>query len=305
MNKNEIINSITGTASKIGFSLKEHSPEILVTTGVIGVVASTILACKATTKIETILDEHNDVMDKIHEQPTDDPEVYSEDDKKKDTLIVYTQTGVKLAKLYAPAVLTCAVSIGCIVTSNNILRKRSVAFATAYAVTDKAFKEYRKRVVDKYGEAVDKELRFNTKKEEIEETVVDENGKEKTKKKKADVVAGGESGYMRYFTRSNPNWEDDSTYLETFLRMQQAYANDLLRAKKHLTLNEVYEMLGFKESKAGMVVGWIFDLDNPNGDNYIEFDVKEVYIPDEFTGQKEKAYAIDFNVDGSIYEKMI
>ena len=52
-----------------------------------------------------------------------------------------------------------------------------------------------------------------------------------------------------------------------------------------------------------MVVGWVFDENNEDGDNFIEFNVRKVYIPNEY-GEEELAYAIDFNVDGNIYNKM-
>ena len=294
------VNEIIGKAK---YSLKKHSPEILVVTGVVGVVTSTVLACKATTKIDTILDEHNETMDKIRKQSTDDPEVYSESDKKKDTVIVYSQTSFKFIKLYAPSAILGVFSLGCMLTSNDILRKRSAALGAAYVATDKAFKEYRERVVEKYGEAVDQELRYNIKTEEIEETTTDSKGNEKTKKKKVQIADPNISGYARYFTRSNVNWEDDFDYIDMFLRAQQSYANDLLKVKKHLTLNEVYDMLGFEDSKAGMVVGWVYDTKNPSGDNYIEFSTKKVYLKNEYD-EPEEAYIIDFNVDGNIYDKV-
>ena len=89
-----------------------------------------------------------------------------------------------------------------------------------------------------------------------------------------------------------------------FFRSQQNFLNDKLRVKGFLTLNEAYVALGFKETKAGMVCGWVYDKKNPNGDNYVEFDVKEVCIMNE-NGYYEGAYAIDFNVDGNIYEVML
>ena len=151
---------------------------------------------------------------------------------------------------------------------------------------------------------MDHQLRYNIKAEEIEETVTDEKGKEKKVKKSIEVADPNASGYVKYFTRSNPYWEEDSSYVEMFLRSQQNYANDKLKATGHLTLNDVYDMLGFHDSKAGMVVGWIYDLNHPNGDNYVEFDVKKVKLPNE-QGGYEEAYAIDFNVDGNIYNEMI
>ncbi|WP_297183032.1 DUF6353 family protein [uncultured Phocaeicola sp.] len=300
------MSKVSGTLNKVGFSLKKHSPEILVAAGVVGTVVSTVMACRATTKIDTILDETKEQLDKIHEysENPDMAEKYNAEDAKKDTVVVYAHAGVKLAKLYAPAVGLGILSLGSILASNNILRKRNAALAAAYAVVDRSFKEYRDRVVERFGEEVDHQLRYNIKATEVEETVIDEKGKEKKVKKTIEVADPNASEYVKYFTKSNPYWENNPEYVEMFLRSQQNYANDKLKATGHLTLNDVYDMLGFHDSKAGMVVGWIYDLDHPNGDNYVEFDVKKVHLPDE-QGGYEEAYAIDFNVDGNIYNEMI
>lgn len=306
MKANEIMSKASGALNKIGFGLKKRSPEILVAVGVVGTVVSAVMACKATTKIDTILDETKDQLDKIHEYAgnPDVEEKYNAEDAKKDTAIVYAQAGVKLAKLYAPAVGLGILSISSILASNNILRKRNMAISAALAAATQDFKDYRNRVIERFGKEVDHQLRYNIKAEEIEETVTDEKGKEKKVKKSIEVADPNASGYVKYFTRSNPYWEEDSSYVEMFLRSQQNFANDKLKANGHLTLNEVYDMLGFHDSKAGMVVGWIYDLDHPNGDNYVEFDVKKVNLPNE-RGGYEEAYAIDFNVDGNIYNEMI
>ena len=306
MKANEIMSKASGALNKIGFGLKKRSPEILVAVGVVGTVVSAVMACKATTKINTILDETKEQLDKIHEYAgnPDVAEKYNAEDAKKDTAIVYAQAGVKLAKLYAPAVGLGILSISSILASNNILRKRNMAISAALAAATQDFKDYRNRVIERFGKEVDHQLRYNIKAEEIEETVTDEKGKEKKVKKSIEVADPNASGYVKYFTRSNPYWEEDSSYVEMFLRSQQNYANDKLKATGHLTLNDVYDMLGFHDSKAGMVVGWIYDLNHPNGDNYVEFDVKKVKLPNE-QGGYEEAYAIDFNVDGNIYNEMI
>lgn len=306
MKANEIMSKASGALNKIGFGLKKRSPEILVAVGVVGTVVSAVMACKATTKINTILDETKEQLGKIHEYAgnPDAAEKYNAEDAKKDTAIVYAQTGVKLAKLYAPAVGLGILSISSILASNNILRKRDMAISAALAAATQNFKDYRNCVIERFGKEVDYQLRYNIKAEEIEETVTDEKGKEKKVKKSIEVADPNASGYVKYFTRSNPYWEEDSSYVEMFLRSQQNYANDKLKATGHLTLNDVYDMLGFHDSKAGMVVGWIYDLDHPNGDNYVEFDVKKVNLPNE-QGGYEEAYAIDFNVDGNIYNEMI
>ena len=306
MKKNELINKVSGSVHKIGFELKKHSPEIFIAVGVVGTVASAVMACKATTKLNDILEESKEELDKIHEAPQKEElqGKYDEDMMRKDLALVYFQTGVKVAKLYAPAVILGTLSLTSIVASNNILRKRNVALAAAYATVDKGFKEYRERVVERYGEQVDYELTHNIKTKEITETVVDEKGKEKQVKKTVEVADPTVTNeYVKYFTRTNPYWDDTPDYVEMFLRAQQNYANDRLKIEKALTLNDVYDSLGFQKTKAGMVVGWVLNEDNDDGDNYVEFHVRKVYIPNEY-GEEELAYAIDFNVDGNIYNKM-
>ena len=184
MKKEEIMNKMNGVFSNVSFKMKKHSPEILMVAGVAGVVVSAVMACKATLKVDAIMDETKEKMDKVHEAEetgtTDAGEDYSKEDAKKDTVIVYAQTGLKLAKTYAPAVAIGALSITSILASNNILRKRNVALAAAYATVDKSFKEYRSRVIEKFGQEIDRELKYNIKAEKVTATEVDEEtGKEK------------------------------------------------------------------------------------------------------------------------------
>ena len=187
----------TSAVNTATIKVKKHSPEILIVAGVVGTVASAVMACKATTKLSTVLEEHKKDVNAVHEC-SENEEIkadYSQEDAKKDLTIIYAQTGVKLVKLYAPAIALGALSITSIVASNNILRKRNVALAAAYATVDKSFKEYRNRVVERFGEQVDKELKYDIKAKKFEETVKDpETGKEK-KVKSTVNVANADSGY--------------------------------------------------------------------------------------------------------------
>ena len=308
----DIIKSAGNVISKVGFKIRKHSPEILVATGVVGTVASTIMACKATTKVSDILEDTKSQVDQVHTVLDDrniSEDKYSQEDAKKDLAIVYVQSGVKLVKLYAPAVALGVLSLGCILTSNNILRKRNVALAAAYTAVDHGFKEYRGRVVERFGEAVDHELKYNIKAKKITETVVDEEtGKEKKVKKTIDVVGDPStySDYARFFDELCPMWEKDPEYNLIFLKAQQNYANDLLRSRGHLFLNEVYDMLGIPRSKAGQVVGWVYDENNPVGDNYVDFGIYDVNRENnrDFVNGYERSILLDFNVDGNIWDLM-
>lgn len=313
--KSEFINKASRFVGKAGLQIKKHSPEILMIAGIVGTVTSTVLACRATTKIEKVLNEKKDSVEKIHKCLESGEYDYTEEDSKKDLTIVYTQTGVKLIKLYAPAVALGTLSIASIVSGHHILKKRNIALAAAYAVVDKGFKDYRSRVVERFGEQLDKELRYNIKAKEVEVVTVDENGNEVIEKKVIDTAEAnplaGISEFAKFFDEGCEAYRKDPNYNLMFLRRQQDYANDLLRARGHVFLNEVYDMLDIPRTEAGQSVGWIYDEKNPNGDNYIDFGIYEMTGIERFDEAKrafvnghERSILLDFNIDGPIYNKI-
>ena len=303
-NKTEIMKSVNGVTSKAVMKLKKHSPEILVVAGIAGTVVSAVLACKATTKVAEILDETKGTLDTIHEGMETgaiNGQEYTNEDGKKDTVVVYAQTGMKLAKLYGPAIILGTLSITSILASNNILRKRNVALGAAYAAIDKSFKEYRGRVIERFGEQVDTELKYGIKAKKFEEIEVDpETGKEKKVKKTVMVADPNlQSDYAVYFDSKSRNYETNPDYNRMFLKAQQAFANDKLQTRGHLFLNEVLDDLDLPRTPAGQIVGWT--KDGPDG--YVNFRIVEVERETE-DGRHEPALLLDFNVEGNILEKM-
>lgn len=310
MAKLEIMNTITRNLHRVGFKIKKHSPEILVGAGIVGVVTSGVMACKATTKLDEVLAEPKEKIDKIHEL-IEHPELvpegkeYTEEDSKKDLTIMYVQSAVKVVKLYAPSVILGTVSIAAILGGHRILKKRNIALAAAYTTIDKSFKEYRGRVVERFGEELDKELRYNIKAKEIEETVVNEDGAETTVTKTVNVSEMGEySDYAKFFDDGCTGWTKDPEFNLMFLKDQQRYANDLLQSKGHLFLNEVYDMLGIPRTQAGQIVGWIYDEKHPIGDNKVDFGIYNTYneANRNFVNGYERTILLDFNVDGNILD---
>jgi hypothetical protein len=303
-NKTEIMKSVNGVTSKAVMKLKKHSSEILVVAGIAGTVVSAVLACKATTKVAEILDETKGTLDTIHEGMETgaiNGQEYTNEDGKKDTVVVYAQTGMKLAKLYGPAIILGTLSITSILASNNILRKRNVALGAAYAAIDKSFKEYRGRVIERFGEQVDTELKYGIKAKKFEEIEVDpETGKEKKVKKTVMVADPNlQSDYAVYFDSKSRNYETNPDYNRMFLKAQQAFANDKLQTRGHLFLNEVLDDLDLPRTPAGQIVGWT--KDGPDG--YVNFRIVEVERETE-DGRHEPALLLDFNVEGNIWEKM-
>ena len=307
MSKAEIMNKMSRNLHKFGFKFKKHSPEILAVAGVVGIVTSGIMACKASTKLSGVIEETKEQLDQVHDyvEKNGFSDKYTEEDSKKDTAIIYTQTAVKLVKLYGPAVILGTLSITAMLTSNKILRKRNIALAAAYTTVDKAFKDYRGRVIERFGEELDRELKYNLKSKEIEEVVTDENGEETSVKKTVKAMNPNDiSQYARFFDESCSSWNKSQFHNQMFLKQQQNYANDLLKAQGYLFLNDVYKMLGMDVAPYGQVVGWIYDEKNPVGDNFVDFGLYD--LNDEakrlFINGQERTILLDFNVDGNILD---
>lgn len=310
MKKIKIPVKVSRSFHKVGFAVKKHSPEILVVAGTVGVVTSAVMACKATTKASAILAETRSQIDDINEVAKN-PEYrdqYTEKDYKKDVATVYAQTGVQFAKLYGPSVLLGAASLACIIGSHNIMRKRNAALVAAYATVDSSFKDYRKRVVERFGKELDRELKNNIKAKQIEETIVNEDGTTQTVTTTVNVVDPNDhrSDYTRCFDETCMGWTRDAEYNLMFLRQQQAYANDKLQAQGYLYLNDVYKMLGIPASKAGQVVGWVYSEKNPVGDNFVDFGIYDLHDKEKrlFVNGHEKSIWLEFNVDGVILDLM-
>ncbi len=310
--KTELIAKASRSLHKVGFKFKKYSPEILVVVGVVGVVTSAVMACKATTKVSEIVDESKETIDTIHdalenERHTADGEVYTQEDADKDMTIVYAQTAWKFVKLYGPSVLLGAASIACMVGSNRILRKRNVALAAAFATVDKSFKEYRGRLIERFGEDLDRELRFNIKAKEIEETIVDEEGNETVVTRTVEVAdPNAYSMYSVVFCEGSTGWTKNPELNKLFLIQQQNHANDKLRLNHIVTLNEVYEMLGVPKTAYGQIAGWVWTEDGTAGNNYIDFGIFDTNNPRacDFVNGHERSIILDFNCIGNVLDYM-
>lgn len=309
----EIMVKVSRSFHKVGFKLKKHSPEILAVAGVVGTVASAVMACKATLKVTDIIDETKETVETIHDSVgkglhTSDGEEYTQEVANKDLAIVYTQTAWKFIKLYGPSVALGAVSIGCMVGSNQILRKRNVALAAAFKAVDTSFKEYRDRVIDRFGKDLDRELRFGVKAKEVEETVIDENGKETTVKKTVEVVDPNtaHSIYSVVYDDGCTGWSKNPELNKVFLIQQQNYANDKLKLNGILTLNQVYDMLGIQRTAYGQIAGWVYTEDGSAGDDFVDFGIfnADNERASAFINGLERTVILDFNCIGNILEYM-
>lgn len=287
--------------AKAALKVSKKSPEILLATGIISGVASTVVACRATLKADKVLDEHKEMIDGINKALEECPEDYTEKDKKRDTAIAYGKTIGKFVKLYSPAIALGTLSIVSFCASYGILKKRNVALTLAYGELLKNYNHYRDKVKEKYGDEVDKEIIFGE-----AEPVVEKGADEKTEK--VTFEGNTYSQYAKFFDATSPNWVNDAYYNKSFLTQLQEEFNWKLRSRGHVFLNEVYEALGFDHTPEGALVGWIYDPENDNdgGDGHIDFGIWDCKsaATRRFVNGYENVILLDFNVDGVIYDKI-
>lgn len=134
------LSSIFGNGLKL---IKSHSPEILTALGVSGLITTSYLASKASFKAAEVIDHEQyilDLEDKSHPL----------DNKEKAKLVW---------KLYIPTVISGTVTIGCIVMASKSHSRRTTAAVTAYSLTEKAFSEYKEKVVEHIGKGKEQKVR--------------------------------------------------------------------------------------------------------------------------------------------------
>lgn len=292
-------NGVTSKVARQLLKTRKNSPHVMFATGVVGVVATTVVASRATLRLDEVTAEHNAKLKQandLHKQGHPD---YSDQDYSKDILTIQTRKVMSVGRLYAPAIGIGVISICLLTRSHVVLTQRNSGLVAAYALLDKGFKEYRERVVETYGPQADLEFRHDGKFQTESRMVEGEEVPVRIMR----VGTQDPSVYARFFDQLNVNWKKTPEYNLIFLRCQQSYANDMLHARGHIFLNEVYDMLGIERSRAGAVVGWVVRGD---GDNYVDFGVFDGNNAKarDFVNGREGSILLDFNVDGVVYDRI-
>lgn len=294
-----VMNAITSKMGRNVLVAQKHSPAILFGAGVIGVVATVVLASKATLRLDAVLDkaeEGKEISNKLHARGLKE---YTDNDYKKDQIVIHSRLAMDLIKLYGPSVLVGLASIAALTGSHVVLNRRYLGVTAAYAALEKGYNEYRRRVTEEYGADKDRQLRYGL----VDKDIVEETEEGSVVKTVKGLNGKDVSIYARFFDQHSTSWSKEWGYNQIFLQCQQNYANDLLRARGHVFLNEVYDMLGLPRSREGAVVGWV---QSDCGDGFIDFGV---FTGDLFTGMRfvngnDRSILLDFNVDGIIYDKI-
>lgn len=285
---------ITRTVATAALKTKKNSPHIFFGAGVAAVIGGTYLACRATLKLSEVVDETNDDIEEVKSLNERKAKIVkregADDEYIKDLGYVYGVGVMRIAKLYAPAVIVTGAGIAALTGSHISLTRRNAALTVTLGTVLSAYDEYRSRVRGEVGREKELELYHG-----IHREVKEVDGEEVTTQSLSGPVT-----YARLFNEDCTAWEPYPGVNRMFAQCQQEYFNRVLRSRGHVFLNEVYDAFGMERSSAGAVVGWVW---NGDGDNFIDLGLEEDHNR-EFAIGRDPVALIDFNVDGVIYDKI-
>lgn len=296
--------SLVRTINRSSMVVKKHSPEILLGLGLTGMVVSAVLAAKATLKAQAIVDDTKKTLAGIDESLADQSGAVSQKEHEQAVALTYVYSGLEFAKLYGPSVGIGVLSIASILSAHGIMKKREVGLIAGYNLIAESFAAYRKRVVDELGPEMDKNYRLGIYETEYTDKVAGEDGAiTKQKKKQKKMETKKTSGFAKFFDEYSTQWQKSAETNLYFLRLQQNHANDMLKSRGHVFLNEVYDMLGLPRTKEGSIYGWVM---NGEGTTFIDFGIYNVDNPAgrAFVNGYEKAILLDFNITGIIWDQI-
>lgn len=233
-------------ASNVGNYVKANSPTILTGISVAGLVTTSVLAGKGAIKASRLLQEAEEAF--YEENGGDWPYDF------KDV--------IKLTwPCYIPAAAVGTITVACIIGANSINLRRSAALASAYSLTEAAFKEYQAKVVETIGDRKEKEVR-------------DEIAKDRVKKNppvEGNIIYTGKGSSLCLDSLSGRYFHSD---IEA-LNKAQNKINKKMLSEMWITQNEWYSELGLEPIKTGETIGW-------NTDHLIELSFSAILV-DETT----------------------
>jgi hypothetical protein len=278
--------AISRAAGRAALVISKNSPQLLFGGGMAGFAGTVFLACRATSKIGPVLDDFEKEKARVESE-------VDEKHQQRELTLVYGNTIIKIAKLYAPAAGLGILTVAMLTGSHHILSRRNLAMMAAYKALDEGFRQYRQRVAEEVGEERETELRHDLRRE-VEVAKKDGEVALTGKVRNPEAV----SIHARFFDELSVNWNPNPEFNLIYLTGIQDQANYKLKSRGHLFLNEVYDMLGIPRSQAGQVVGWIL---GPGNHNHIDFGVYRGHERGRrFVNGDEPAILLDFNVDEGI-----
>lgn len=230
--------------------MKRNASTILTCLGGIGVVATTVMAVKATPKALQLIEEA---------------------EKEKGEKLTILETVKTTAPTYIPTVLFGVGTVSCIFGANILNKRQQASLMSAYALLDESYKKYRRKVVELYGKETHEEIVNAIAVEEANEVYMHASnlGVDCTQfleEDFSDPVLFYDEYSHRYF---------EAPIEQVILSEYHLNRNYTMRG--FALLNEFYEFLGLEQTDYGGEVGWAIEY---NDSFWIDFNHRKVTMDD-------------------------
>ena len=219
----------------------DNAPSICTAIGVVGTVSTAYLTGKASIKAARIIDREREQWN------SRDP--FASMEKFK---LVWT--------LYIPPVGVCVVTVIAIIGANRIGSRRAAALAAAYSISEKAFTEYKEKVVERLGEKKERVFRDDIAQDQVNRNPVG----------KREVIITGNGDVLCYDSLTGRYFNSS---IES-LRRAENTINKKILADNYASLTDFYDLVGLSSTTISEEVGW-------NLDNGLELDFSTVLSEDD------------------------
>lgn len=241
--KTKLMSKMPKLVQTVAAKADKNAPVILTAIAVVGVVSTAIAAVKASPKAEEVLHDAKDDISGVQQEA--DEKGWTEDEVKQTVKEIKIDTAKKLAKIYAPTVISGVGTISCIIGAQKLSLRRQAALAAAYNLTESTLREYQKKAKELLGEKKEAEIQDYISKKKLEKNPKDDS----------KLVITGKGDYLCYDDISGRYFRSSSAKI-------QAAVNDLnfqLLNDLRCTLNDFYELLGLEGIGFGDEMGWDVD----------------------------------------------
>jgi hypothetical protein len=218
--------------------MSKHSPEILTGIGIAGMIATTVVAVKATPKAIRLIEQAQ--LEKGRELGTDEESL-------EPIKLTPMETVKTCWKCYIPAVVTGVSSVACLVGASAVNARRNAALAAAYTLSDTALREYREKVVETVGEKKEHAVRDAIAKDKVAKNPAPQNG----------VVLPGEGATICYDAWSGRHFNTTHDKLKN----AENEINSQMLDEGSASLNDFYYCIGLEGTKVGEEIGWNYNRD--------------------------------------------
>lgn len=298
-----------GTISKVGMTIKKHSPEILSAIGVVATIGGVVWACKAT------VDAADDIKDCQQDVAEIKQAVKDEIITKKEGTKRIWAARVHCVKSVGVKYVGPAVSIGGGLylqqKGRSIQGKRLNTLAAAYTALESRYKLLEDNVRRDYGEEELNRLKYGVRSEKGIVRRVDENGNATEDKGSVEVVDINKiKDFAIIFDNRSGRHQTSKYHCEKLLDSYEKQLTELLRIKEVLWLDWVLEQLDIhprnqEEARLWHSICWTYKPGVEGHDNCVKFRYKQIFEPgaERFEVDYNPVYILDPNYDTNVNQK--